>query len=236
VRVAVLSAALVVGFWLTTISPAAAGAPDEIARLDQQFLCPESLATDQARERALHAFVTAYAHAAPDSTIADMLLFRRALLAKHGCRRTLEGLDAADAAVASGKDVQIQVWLPVFSSPLAALSLSTDHLALVVDPRFENERVVSGWMKLDFRSARVTNATHVRYDTVISHELFYCGTGRHALVENFYFLGGAEVLSEPEPSTSPGATNVYEVVPTDPQSFNAFAQKWACGSVEGQPA
>jgi hypothetical protein len=112
----------------------------------------------------------------------------------------------------------------------ATLSMSTDHLMLEVDPRFAGEKVVSAYMKLEFAAPLVTDVTHVRYDAVVSHELFYCGTGRHALAGNVYFLAGAEVLKEPEPFYILQQTREYQVAPTDPHSFNAVAQRWACGA------
>jgi hypothetical protein len=87
-RVAMSSLALAAGLTLALLSPARA-APDAAgAALDRQFVCPESLPSDAARQQALRDFVAAYAKAVPTSTVPDMLLYRRALLATHGCRQT----------------------------------------------------------------------------------------------------------------------------------------------------
>lgn len=173
-------------------SGARAAADPALGELDRGFACPESLSSDDARFAALRRFVDAYKAARPQSTPGDMLLFRRTLLEKHACRRTLARLAGAAAAVRNG-DMRPQAWLPIDESGPARLFVSTDHLVTVFDPRFPRGRTVDAYTRLVFPAGQTTNVTHVAYDELISHTIYYCAYSRYALAENDYFRVGRMV-------------------------------------------
>ena len=75
---------------------------------------------------------------------------------------------------------------------------------------------MNAYVKLTFATPQETNVTHTSYDTVISHNIYYCGTARFALVENDYFLSGKQALRDPSPAIRTGSTDVYEIAPSAP--------------------
>ncbi|MBD8871198.1 hypothetical protein [Rhodanobacter sp. DHB23] len=62
------------------------------AQFDAQFLCPESLASDQARDTATRRFVYWVRQNHGDWTILQMVKFRLRLLEEHGCKQTLQNI------------------------------------------------------------------------------------------------------------------------------------------------
>lgn len=112
--------------------------PMNLAEADRTFVCPEALSSDAARAEALHRFLEAVTGAAPDRSTAETLRYRRLLLAKHGCRRTLSALNDAEAAVRAGA-VWDQAWLP-----LQATGISLFASATVVEP-FDDRAHRESW-------------------------------------------------------------------------------------------
>lgn len=139
--------------------------------------------------------------------------------------------DAA-AAISSG-DPSVQFWLPVPVDGVSgvALAISGVDLEPVVDPRYPTEPAVDAHVMLTYSAPRETDVAHIRYDTVIAHNIYYCATHRFALVENDYFLSGRRTLKEPSPQTKNGATDVYEVSPVTPGSPNEAALQPACRGI-----
>ncbi len=199
--------------------------------LDRGFICPETLPNDQARAEALRAFFTAVRSEAPHATILDAVHFRYETLQKHGCRQTLQQMQAA-AAPSSDPPGEI-TWLPVpfGGAPGETLAISDIGLVPVVDPRWPAEHAVKAYVKLTFPSAQESNPIHVNYDTVISHNIYYCESGRYALIENDYFLSGKPAFQDPSPATHIGSTDVYEITPVRPGSPNEAAVPPACRAI-----
>ncbi len=208
-------------------------APGGLAAVDRGFVCPESLPDAQARITALHDFMDAVTRAAPDKSLPDVLLYRRALLQSHGCDQTLKALAAAEAAVTRG-DVQDQAWFPL-DSGLAniKLSVSTSYLKLYTDARLPG-RAVETYARIDLTAPATTNATHTTYDQVVSHVVYYCQAQAYALIENDYFLSGKAVLRDKSPAAVSGPPPLYATTPTPAGSLNAIAAAWACGATAGR--
>jgi hypothetical protein len=232
-RINLTSAAVLVLALIAGAARAAAPRPD-FAAIEKAFVCPETLADDQARKDAIAAFMDAVAKAAPGMSIADLLLYRRELLENHGCARTLASLAAGEAAVRAGA-VLDQAWWPVGDAPSVSLFVASDYLKLFVDPRFPGEHAVETFVKLQFAAPRQTDVTQVTYDLVISHNVYYCSTHRYALIENDYFLKGQPVHKDPSPVAAQlGSIAVYALTPTPRGSLNEVASRWACGARSGQ--
>jgi hypothetical protein len=214
---------------LTPLSISAA----TLADIDRTFVCPETLPDQASRNSAIGSFMRDMTEAAPKDTIPEAMEYRRALLAKHGCTDTLRNLAAHDAAVRAGA-VLDQAWVPLGQSPRARLWLSTTYIKPFADPRFPTDRAVEAYVKIDFVEPAVTDVTHTAYDQIVSHNIYYCGSARFALVENDYFMKGTEVLKDRSPiEATVAATPVYAVNPITPGSLNAPAAKAACGSIQG---
>ncbi len=214
---------------------AAAAAPAVPASVDSQFVCPEALPNDQARREALRAFLKSVA-AVRGATVMDSIYFRRVLLQKHGCQKTLQNMRNADAAVQAAVDrgdVSNVNWLPVQyqGPPGVRVELAAFDLQPTRDPRDAAEPAVEVYVKLTVPSPRETNVTHTMYDTVVSHDIFYCRSARYALIENDYFLSGKRTLKDPSPSSQVGSTAVYEIDPVGPASPNAVALQGACRGI-----
>jgi len=203
------------------------------AAIDKAFICPESLPDEKTRMNALHDFLDAVTRAAPDKSLPDVLVYRRTLLRTHGCTQTLKSLDAADAAVARG-DIQDQAWFPL-NSGLAGveLSVSSSYLKLYNDSRLAG-RAVETYARIDLSRPARTNVTHVAYDQVVSHVVYYCQAHAYALIENDYFLTGKLVLKDPGPVAAAGPPPLYATTPTPPNSLNALASAAACGATRGR--
>ncbi len=199
--------------------------------LDSQFVCPEALPNDRARGDALRAFFNAIRSEAPHATIMDAVHFRYETLQKHGCRQTLQHMEAA--TVPTSDQPGELTWLPVqFDGPPGeTLAISDIGLVPVVDPRLPAEHAVNAYVKMTFSRPQDANVTHVSYDTVISHNVYYCGTARYALVENDYFLSGKQTLRDPSPATRVGSTEVYDISPVRPGSPNAAVVQSACRAI-----
>jgi hypothetical protein len=205
----------------------------DFAAIDKAFVCPESLPDEKARIAALHDFLDAVTRAAPDKSLPEVLVYRRTLLQTHGCTQTLKSLDAADAAVVRG-DVQDQAWFPL-NSGLAdvELSVSSSYLKLYHDSRLAG-RAVETYARIDLTRPAQTNVTHVTYDQVVSHVVYYCQAHAYALIENDYFLAGRLVLKDPGPIAVAGQPPLYATTPTPPNSLNAIASAAACGATKGR--
>jgi hypothetical protein len=215
-------------------SPSAAteSLPTLPADADSQFACPEALPSDQARTDELRAFLKMIIREAAGATLIDGMHFRREMLEKHGCLQTLQHLQAAAAAVRNG-DYPSPTWYPVQLDGSSEITLATSGVDAkpVVDPRFPAEQAVDTDVKLTFTKLQQTNVTHVSYDSVISHNIYYCGTARFALVENDYFLSNKLALKDPSPVIKVGSSEVYEIEALIPGSMNAAALQPACRAI-----
>jgi hypothetical protein len=222
---------------LSDVSASAAPSTSTFADIDRQFVCPEALPDDATRTQALKAFMTGVSQAAPNMNIAQVLLYRRTLLTKHGCAATLRSLEAVDRAVADG-DVTRQTWFPMGPNDgPVKLFVSATFLRPFEDPRGSDERAVETYTRMAVTPARETNVTHVTWDELISHNIYYCRSGRFALVENDYFLAGRPVLKDPSPvQAKSGDTKLFEIAPITPGSPNATAARWACEVMVGAVA
>jgi hypothetical protein len=218
--------------WLMTALP---GPPASFADMDRAFVCPEALPDDAARTAALRDFIDAAAKAAPKESIPKVLQYRRSLLEKHGCLRTLQSLEDSEARVRNGA-VLDQAWAPVVSGPVIALSVSSTYVKPYEDPRDPAEYAVETYVKLSLRTPSETNATHTRYDQVVSHNVYYCRTGRYALIENDYFFSGRLVLKDPSPPRAFGSQTVYDVTAIPAGSLNETAARSVCVSNPGSTA
>jgi hypothetical protein len=77
--------------------PAQAGDVDKekLAEVDKHFACPESL-PDGARQDAVKQYILQLRGAWPDASVDDLIAYRKFLLKKHGCTKTLEALQRQD--------------------------------------------------------------------------------------------------------------------------------------------
>jgi hypothetical protein len=228
----VLAVALALAASANAGDASAAGA---LAGVDRDFVCPEQMPSDAARMAALKAFMENVAKATPDASVLHILEFRRALLEKHHCERTLQNMQQADARVLGGA-VLDQPWLPINGPPRAELYVSAGFLRLYIDPRRPTEHAVETFVRTKFPAPAETNVTHVRYDEVVSHNVYYCQSHAYALVQNDYFLGGREVLKDPSPPQVIAGKTVYEIDPVPPGSFNELASRAVCASEPGSAA
>lgn len=207
----------------------------DVESIDRRFVCPEALATDQARSEALKEFFGQMGAAAPQDSIIDVLKYRRFLLEKHGCRDTLARMDAAERAIRNG-EVWDQAWFPVWNGH-PGLFVSTNYLKDYSDPRFPGTRAIETFVKITFATPRETNVTHHAYDSIISHNIFYCQVPQYALIENDYFLADKEVFKDRSPvAMQSGGAELYQTSPLLPGSLNALAANWACQAEHGGSA
>ena len=228
-----MAAALILVFALTGQVAEALPPGNAFVVIDKAFVCPENLPDENARMVALHDFMNAMVRAAPDKSVPDVLLYRRTLLQSHGCTQTLKSLDAAEAAVNRG-DVQDQAWFPLDSGiPNIKLSVSTSYLKIYTDPRLPG-RAVETYARVDLTQPATTNATHTRYDQVVSHVVYYCQANAYALIENDYFLAGQSTLKDKSPVAVAGSRPLYATAPIPPRSLNAIAAAATCGATKGR--
>ena len=66
-----------------------------VAQIDRTFVCPEYLATDEARNDALKLFLKQVTTAKPSVTVEEAIQFRVAMLQKHECNETLAHIDVS---------------------------------------------------------------------------------------------------------------------------------------------
>ena len=170
--------------------------------------------------------------ATPDESIVDVLNYRKALLQKHGCTKTLGSLQASQDAILNGAVLQ-QAWIPVLNNPNISLSISTSYIEPYIDPRYPTSRAIETYVKVTFATSQQTNITHHTYDAVVSRNVYYCDNKQYALIENDYFLSGAEVFKDPSVASVVASTKVYDVTPTPPGSLNEIAARWACQALKG---
>jgi hypothetical protein len=214
--------------------PAFAAGPDSpTSTIKRQFVCPEMLPNDQARSDALRKFMDSMSKIAPDEGIVDVLNYRKVLLQKHGCIKTLDALQASREAVLNGA-VSQQTWFPVLNNSNVSLSVSMSYIEPYFDPRYSSSRAIDTYVKTTFATNQQTNVTHHAFDEVVSHSVYYCDNKQYALIENDYFLSGAEVFKDPSVASVVASTNVYDVVPTPPGSLNEIAARWACQALKGK--
>ena len=212
-------------------APAHALQPSPAAPDTAPFTCPENQPDAGARAAELSRF---FRDAPAGASIFDILSTRKLLLQQHGCAKMLANMQAHEAAVLAG-DVLDQAWFPVNGPTVAKLAISSTYLKAFLDPRSPGERAVDTYARISFTEPQETNVTHVRYDEVVSRTVYYCGSSRHALVRNDYFLKGARVLADPSPSATVVGVVVWPVEPTRPGTLNAEAAAAACGGLRATP-
>lgn len=227
--------ALVAAFLAFGGSGALAAPPSGFDAIDRGFACPEALPSGAARVDALRSFMAAVSRVAPKANIAQMLLYRHTLLVKHGCAQTLASLAGAERAIAEGAYPD-ESWSPLGpnAGPLK-LFASTSFLRPFDDPRAPGERAVETYIKMTLATPQETNVTHVTYDAVISHAVYYCQSGRYGLVENNYLLAGKLVLKDASPPARAqnGGARLFEFAPITSGSPNAAAAQWVCAAPLG---
>ncbi len=209
---------------------AAAPSTDAWAAVDQAFVCPETLADDAARAQAVKRFMNQASAADPSRSVFSLMIYRRFLLEKHECRQTLANLHAYQAAIEAGA-VSDQDWLPIGGRPGVLISISVVGTRPYADPRRPDDRAVETYVQVRLAQPAETDLTHTRYDELVSHEVFYCGSNQHALIENDYFLAGASALKDPSPSARYGAVRVYAPEPTESGTTNALIARTACSAL-----
>ena len=213
--------------------PAIAAEPNsQVSTIDHLFVCPETLPSDQARTDALSNFMESMSKAAPDEGIVDVLRYRKLLLQKHACTETLRSLQASRNAILDGAVLE-QAWIPVLNNPNVGLSVSTSYIESFTDPRYPSSRAIDTYVKITFTTNQQTNVTRHVYDTVVSHNVYYCGKRQYALIENDYFLSGTEIFKDQSVASLVASTNVYDVAPTPPGSLNELAANWTCQALKG---
>lgn len=217
--------------WLCT---AALGSPAtaQPAPAPAPFTCPEDLPDAGARAADLS---RVFRDAPPNASIFDILSSRKLQLQQHACARTLANMAAHEAAVVAG-DVRDQAWFPLRGPAVARLAISSTYLKAFLDPRFPGERSVETYAQAVFPQLQTTSATHVRYDEIVSHAVYYCGASRYALIENDYFLRGAAVLKDPSAHAVLSGVTVWPVTPIPPGSPNAELAAAACGGLRAVPS
>jgi hypothetical protein len=227
-----LGATAAAALTIFAVSAAGQAAPAAAAdAMDKQFVCPEAMKNDAQRSTSLDAFMQAFGRAHPDATVADMLLFRREMLNKHKCTRTLQNLQAEQDAVELG-EVDAQAWLPLGSTSRGiTLSVSMDQLKPFVDPRFPTEKAVEDYSLVAFNQPRKTT-THVEFDRVVSHEVYYCSRNQYAVVGNQYFLADKSVLTDSGPVAEVDGAQVYQTVNIPNGSLTQAIARWACGAAK----
>lgn len=220
------------GALLAGLAPAlgrAQDAAEAFADIDQAFVCPEALASDEERSVALRDFVAAVARAAPDRTIPQVLFYRRQLLMKHGCSQTLRNLDEADAAIRNG-EVLKQPWMAFGRSPDFTASIAASNIKPYLDPRYPTERAVEVYVKLAFYTPQPNAKGKVDYDQVVSHQIYYCDVARYALIERDYFLDGKSVFKDEGKPDKASGVDVYERLTVPQDSVNAAGLEQSCGA------
>ena len=212
----------------------ATGAGSTPTSIDKSFVCPETMRSDMERMASLRSFFSDYAAARPDATPSDIIEYRRLLLAKHGCSKTLKHVDESNRAVEAG-DVEKQAWLPITSRNGASLAMSTDHNAVVVSSQSPNEKAVDAFARLTLSQTSATDVTKVSYDEVVSHSVYLCKSRRYSLEANTYFLNGRQVLKDEGEviGRSESGRPIYSVDPIPPGSMNEDAWHWACEVAKG---
>jgi len=228
VQTLVLMAALAMAATITRPAAAQTG----LAELDRSFICPETLSSDAQRNSELQSFFSAMARIEPNTTVPHALLIRRALLIGHHCAQTLQSLEAKERSILSG-DVLDQAWYPLGAGRGMALFISSNYLKPTFDPRYGGEHAVDTFVKIIFNSVQITNSTHRNYDTVVSHNIYYCRSGNYALIENDYFLNGRLQLKDRSTAKSLGGVDVFDVTPIVQGSLNAVGRAAACTGVVG---
>jgi hypothetical protein len=68
---------------------------NKLAEVDRSFVCPESL-PDAARQDAVKQYIIQVRDAWPDASVDDMIAYRKFLLKKHNCAKTLEAIERQD--------------------------------------------------------------------------------------------------------------------------------------------
>lgn len=190
------------------------------AAIDKAFVCPESLPDEEKRMAALHDLMDAVSRAAPDKSVPDILVYRRALLQSHDCAQTLKSLDAAGAAVARG-DVQDQAWFPLDTGrPDTRLAISTSYLKLYPGTDLKG-RAVETYTRIDLTAPAQVNGA--AYDQKVSHVVYYCRANTSAVLESDYFLTGKPVRRDKHPTAA-----------APPSALDAIAAHWACGATHGK--
>lgn len=78
--------------------PAHAGDVDKekLAEVDRGFVCPESIADATARQDAVKQYILQVREAWPDASVDDLIAYRKFLLKKHTCTKTLEAIERQD--------------------------------------------------------------------------------------------------------------------------------------------
>ena len=221
--------------WLVLTGAGNAAPTRSLSDIDRNFVCPEAMTSDEARSAALKRFFDDYGAVEPQATPGDLIRYRQSLLLKHGCTKTLDSIHAANTSVQTGGDVKRQAWLPIGQGDGVSLFVSTDQLLPVIDPRSPSERAVDAYARIVFSGPQTTNVTHVRYNEVVSHNVYYCDSSRYSLIENDYFLHGREVLKDASPvmGTGPYGGKLFAVEAIPLGSLNASVTRWACSAVRG---
>lgn len=105
-------AAIIFAFAGLGTSPALARATlqQKLEQIDRTFICPESLASDEARKDALKLFIDQLFATQPDLTIRKIVNFRVTMLQKHRCNATLEKLGIAQGSPAQSGSSTIRAF------------------------------------------------------------------------------------------------------------------------------
>jgi hypothetical protein len=201
--------------------------------VDRDFVCPELLDDDGARLRQLTTFIATVGLSNPSLSRPDILAYRRQLLQKHQCARTLQAQKASQDNVQNG-DVQDQTWLKLGANAEVTLAIGPDSIGVLTDPRHPEQRVSEAYVRASYSAPQRLAQNQVTYDEVVSHALFYCPSGQRALVENDFFLRGKPVLKQPSQpeSVTPDGVAYFTVTPVPQGSLNAVAVRWICGSLD----
>src|SRR5205823_1720802 len=106
-----------------------------LAAFGNNFVCPESLPSDEARQAALIRFFSDVGKVAPSMGIVEVAQLRTSLLRNHRCQKTLDNVAAADQAIKAGA-VFNQVWISAGSNGKDEVFVSLNELNLIADPRY----------------------------------------------------------------------------------------------------
>jgi hypothetical protein len=82
-----------------------------LAQIDRTFVCPESLANDEARESAINLFINQVGAVEPSITINEIVAYRMSLLKKHGCGQTLANIASSNSQAAASKPDPASHWV-----------------------------------------------------------------------------------------------------------------------------
>ncbi len=118
-------------------------------------------------------------------------------------------------------------WLELGINKQIHIDIAAPGARPYVDPRLPNTKAAEGYFRAVFAQPRQT-ASGAAYDRVLTHDIFYCGAARYALVELDYYMGDKLVQRVERPSTLYNGEKTYSAADVSSGSVNEIAYREAC--------